>query len=121
MVLSGKRRLLGNLLLVAAAMACSLVSARTNHQPPFSAERTASPSPETEPSHAMSTTPTGCTDPPLLITLNVEETDMNKAMGFSWSADSPWGFQHTGIDFMPGGDRRAFQAVCAGSVEQVEL
>jgi hypothetical protein len=121
MVLSGKRRLLGNFSVITTAMACSLVSARTNPQPALSEEKTASPSPLTEPSHAMSTTPTGCTDPPLLITPYVEEADMIKAMGFSWSADSPWGFKHTGIDFMPGGDLRAFRAVCAGSVEKVEL
>lgn len=121
MVSSVKRRLFGNLSLIATATACSLVGARASPQPAPSEGITASPSLETEPSHTMPATSTGRTDPPLLITPYVEETDMIKAMGFSWSADSPWGFKHTGIDFMPGGDLRAFQAVCAGSVEKVEL
>ena len=41
--------------------------------------------------------------------------------GFSSSASAPWGFAHNGIDFMPAGDQKAFQAVAAGSVEEVRL
>ena len=40
---------------------------------------------------------------------------------FSATADCPWGFIHTGIDFFPTGDDKAFRAVCDGTVESVEL
>jgi hypothetical protein len=61
------------------------------------------------------------TGPVLLITPYVDEADMTKAMGFSIDSNSPWGFGHTGIDFVPNGDLGAFRAVCSGTVDMVEL
>ena len=66
-------------------------------------------------------TPTEDTEPVVLITPYVAESDMAKAMGFSTNSDSPWGFEHTGIDLVPNGDLRAFRAVCSGMVDMVEL
>ena len=65
--------------------------------------------------------PTEDTGPVLLITPYVNESDMTKAMGYSTDSNSPWGFEHTGIDFVPKGDVRAFRAVCSGVVDMVDL
>lgn len=65
--------------------------------------------------------PTEDAGPVLLITPYVDESDMAKAMGFSIDSNSPWGFAHTGIDFAPSGDLRAFRAACPGVVDMVEL
>lgn len=65
--------------------------------------------------------PTEDTGPVLLITPYVNESDMAKAMGFSIDSNSPWGFAHTGVDFAPNGDLRAFRAVCSGTVDMVDL
>lgn len=65
--------------------------------------------------------PTEDTGPVLLITPYVNESEMARAMGFSTGSNSPWGFEHTGIDFVPNGDLRAFRAVCSGVVDMVDL
>jgi hypothetical protein len=58
----------------------------------------------------------------LLVTPYVSESDIasiNEA--FSAGEDSPWGFEHRGIDFFPDGDLGPFQAVCSGVVATVDL
>jgi hypothetical protein len=57
-----------------------------------------------------------------MLTPYVNESDMasiNEA--FSTSTNAPWGFAHNGIDFMPNGDGKAFQAVASGVVQSVDL
>ena len=52
----------------------------------------------------------------------VDESEMasvNEA--FSLGDNSPWGFEHRGIDFFPNADLRPFRAVCSGVVDSVAL
>ena len=58
----------------------------------------------------------------LLVTPYASESDMasvNEA--FSAGESSPWGFEHRGIDFFPGGNLKPFQAVCSGVVDTIDL
>lgn len=61
--------------------------------------------------------------PPPLVTPYLNEFDMWEInAGFSSEESfSPWGYGHDGIDILPQGDLKAFQASCSGTVDSVEL
>ena len=65
---------------------------------------------------------TSDTTPISLITPYKNSTDMAEIRNaFSSSASAPWGFEHLGIDCMPNGNLKPFQAVCSGVVDRLEL
>lgn len=61
--------------------------------------------------------------PPILLTPYVKESDMAEIRkGFSSDeSTSPWGEVHDGLDIYPLGNLKAFQAVCSGIVDTLEL
>ena len=50
---------------------------------------------------------------------NADIASINEA--FSSTANAPWGFAHSGVDFFPSGNLRPFQAVAPGTVEDIRL
>jgi len=57
-----------------------------------------------------------------MITPYKNSTDMESIPeAFSSSASAPWLFEHNGIDIMPNGNLKPFQAVCSGVVNRLAL
>lgn len=56
-----------------------------------------------------------------LITPYVNSTDIASVTPFSSGSNSPWGWAHTGIDFMPIANATLFRAAASGVVENVIL
>ena len=61
--------------------------------------------------------------PPPMVMPYIDESDMADInVGFSTEySSSPWGFVHDGLDIFPQGNLKPFQAVCAGTVDDVQL
>ena len=59
--------------------------------------------------------------PPSLITPFVDSADIKSVTPFSAGSNSPWGWAHLGVDFMPASNNRPFRAVASGVVENIRL